>query len=306
MVTIVLALSRSLANALWQFLLETRWDSYRRKLYCVRGPGPILRQKHNLRDPIADPVIGNPRQTANNHHGARNSVSRCLLVMLCVFCVLVFCITEANAQADVDEPFGLSTVPATDTATAATWEDLLVEINNDLSLIAQCREQFQSCSSLASINFVTIAKKGEGHESLARIGHINRAANLAIRALDAANADGNWRSPLAILSRSSGDCKHYAVLKYAILRELGVSPDALKIIIVEVRSTHQLHAILAVRAERGRWLLLDNRTLMLVESSMALNFYDPLYQLDQNGVRQFALRSHAPQVARLLRPTQMH
>jgi predicted transglutaminase-like cysteine proteinase len=37
-----------------------------------------------------------------------------------------------------------------------------------------------------------------------------------------------------------------------MLRELGVSPDALKILIVEVRSIHQLHAILAVRAEKGR------------------------------------------------------
>ena len=71
-------------------------------------------------------------------------------------------------------------------------------------------------------------------------------------------------------------------------RELGVSPDALKIIVVEVRSIHQLHAVLSVRAEKDRWLLLDNRTLMLIESSMALDYYDPLYELDQNGVRHFA------------------
>ena len=162
----------------------------------------------------------------------------------------------------------------------------------------------QSCSSLAAIEFVSIAKEGEGHEGLARIGHLNRAANFAIRVLDTAHADDEWRSPLAILARSSGDCKHYAVLKYAMLRELGVSPDALKILIVEVRSIHQLHAILAVRAEKGRWLLLDNRTLMLVESSMALDYYDPLYELDQNGVRQFALPSRSPQLAQSLRPTQ--
>ena len=42
--TIVLALWRSLTNALWQFLLETWWDSYRLELHCVRGPGPKWRQ----------------------------------------------------------------------------------------------------------------------------------------------------------------------------------------------------------------------------------------------------------------------
>ena len=90
--------------------------------------------------------------------------------------------------------------------------------------------------------------------------------------------------------------KHYAVLKYAMLRELGVSPDALKIIVVEVRSIHQLHAVLSVRAEKDRWLLLDNRTLMLIESSMALDYYDPLYEFDQNGVRQFASSPRSPQL----------
>ena len=42
--TIVLALWRSLTNALWQFLLKTWWDSYRLELHCVRGPGPKWRQ----------------------------------------------------------------------------------------------------------------------------------------------------------------------------------------------------------------------------------------------------------------------
>lgn len=233
--------------------------------------------------------------TANNHR-ARNSATKCLSGVLCVFCVFAFCITAAHAQADVDEPFGLSTFPAEETAMAATWKALLVEINNDLSIVAKCREQSESCSSPAAIKFVSIAKEGERHDGPALIGHLNRAANFAIRPLDTAHADAKWRSPLAILARSSGDCKHYAVLKYAMLRELGVSPDALKIIVVEVRSIHQLHAVLSVRAEKDRWLLLDNRTLMLIESSMALDYYDPLYELDQNGVRQFASSPRSPQL----------
>ena len=293
----------------WQFLLKTWWDSYRLEFHCVRGPGPKWRQKHNLLDPVAGPPVGRQTRgipmskattsksdaTANNHR-ARNSATKCLSGVLCVFCVFVFCITAAHAQADVDEPFGLSTFPAEETAMAATWKALLVEINNDLSIVAKCREQSESCSSPAAIKFVSIAKEGERHDGPALIGHLNRAANFAIRPLDTAHADDEWRSPLAILARSSGDCKHYAVLKYAMLRELGVSPDALKIIVVEVRSIHQLHAVLSVRAEKDRWLLLDNRTLMLIESSMALDYYDPLYELDQNGVRQFASSPRSPQL----------
>jgi Bacterial transglutaminase-like cysteine proteinase BTLCP len=129
---------------------------------------------------------------------------------------------------------------------------------------------------------VSIANEGKRHEGLVRIGHLNRAANFAIRP----HADDHpWQSSQG----NSGDCKNYAVLKYAMLRELGVSPDALKIIVVEVRSSHQL--------------LLDNRTLMLVESSMALEYYDPLYELDQNGIREFALPTRSTRLAQSLRPT---
>jgi hypothetical protein len=61
---IVLAQWRSLANALWQFLLETSWHTYRLEFHCVRRPGPKWRQKHNLLDPVADLPVGNERQTA--------------------------------------------------------------------------------------------------------------------------------------------------------------------------------------------------------------------------------------------------
>ena len=65
---------------------------------------------------------------------------------------------------------------------AATWKALLVEINNDLSIVAKCREQSESCSSPAAIKFVSIAKEGERHDGPALIGHLNRAANLCNQA----------------------------------------------------------------------------------------------------------------------------
>ena len=216
---IVLALWRSLTKALCQFLPK-------RGSKCVA--------------------------TANNHR-VLEFLPRSIYRVFFAFFMFSFFALQRSCPADVDEPFGLSTIPAEETAMAATWKELLVEINNDLSIVAKCREQSKSCSSPAAIKFVSIAKEGERHDGLAQIGQLNRAANFTIRPLDTAHADDEWRSPLAILARSSGDCKHYAVLKYAMLRELGVSPDALKIIVVEVRSIHQLHAVLSVRAEKGRW-----------------------------------------------------
>ena len=210
----------------------------------------------------------------------------------------VFWISTATAfaQSDIDSPFGLSTVAAPEDSLAVTWEKLLREVNKDLSIVARCRAEAASCASREASKFVQLVKEGEQPEPVAQIGHINRAANLAIRLLDAAHADSEWRPPLGVLARSAGDCKHYAVLKYAVLREAGFAPDALKIVVVEVRSTHQQHAVVAIRTKERQWLILDDHTSTLVESSMALDRYEPLYQLDQGGIQQFARSSRPVQI----------
>ena len=203
-----------------------------------------------------------------------------------VFC----CVPIALAQLETVGPFGLSTIATPEAPLATTWQKLLVEINEDLSIITRCRANAQSCSPAAA-KFVVLVKEGEQPEPQAQIGHINRAANFSIRLLGATHPDNEWRSPLAALARSVGDCKHYAVLKYAALREAGFAPDALKIVVVDVRSTHQQHAVVAIRIKERHWLILDDRTSILVESTMALDRYDPLYELDQDGIHQFALPS---------------
>lgn len=221
----------------------------------------------------------------------RRSLTFYLPLVVIVFC----CVSTAHAQLDTDGPFGLSTVATPEAPLAITWRKLLLEINEDLSIITRCRTNAQSCSPAAA-KFVALVKEGEQLEPLAQIGHVNRAANFSMRMLDAAHPDNEWKSPLAALARSVGDCKHYAVLKYAVLREAGFAPDALKIVVVDIRSTHQQHAVVAIRIKERHWLILDDRTSILVESSMALDRYDPLYELDQDGIHEFALPSRPLQM----------
>lgn len=84
------------------------------------------------------------------------------------------------------------------------------------------------------------------------------------------------------------------MLKYAALNDAGFAPDLLRIVIVEDKSLHRQHAVVAVRNE-GRWLLLNNRSLMLVESSEAMNRYIPLNTFDQRGIREFVQSSQPVQ-----------
>jgi predicted transglutaminase-like cysteine proteinase len=198
------------------------------------------------------------------------------------------------AQADLSEPFGLRTEAAPEGPLWRAWRELQSDIHVDRRIIAQCRAEPRSCPWPAARRFVALVKEGEQHEGLARIGHINRAVNLAIRQINIVATGGvrtKWTSPLTALVASAGDCKQYAVLKYIALAEAGFAPDDLRIIVLTIESARQNHAVVAVR-DGARWLVLDNRSLVLA-NSRELRDYRPLFSLDHRGVRRFVPPSGA-------------
>ena len=117
------------------------------------------------------------------------------------------------------------------------------------------------------------------------MGEINRAVNLSIRPVDDGVQYGVadfWSTPLATLSAGAGDCEDYAIVKYVALRELGIAPDDLRILIVHNPRRRTKHAVLAVHLGE-QWLILDNRTMIMANSGDAIH-YRPLFVLDHRGV----------------------
>jgi len=98
-----------------------------------------------------------------------------------------------------------------------------------------------------------------------------------------------WASPLQTLNSGAGDCEDYAILKYVVLRALGSDPDDLRLVIVRDNIRQTEHAVLATRYE-GEWLILDNRSMMIVSAEQHRH-YDPLFVADDRGVRAFATAS---------------
>lgn len=196
------------------------------------------------------------------------------------------------AQAATDEPFGLSTIAAAEGALSATWRKLQKEIQADERIVVQCRAEPQSCASPAALRFIAIVNEGNGYEGLARIGRINRAVNLAIGAANTTAVQSTWTSPLQTLAAGSGDCKQYSVLKYAALRSAGFAADDLRLVIARIKQPQNPetkpvdHALVAIRNDAD-WIVLDNRSLAMLESRQVLDQYLPLFALDDRGVRQF-------------------
>jgi predicted transglutaminase-like cysteine proteinase len=184
---------------------------------------------------------------------------------------------------------------------AAKWRDVLARIESDQETLAACRTSPDVCSEAAR-RLLDIVELGRERAGRARLAEINRVVNLTIKAISDRTqygVDDFWSSPLSTLEKGGGDCEDYAILKYLALREAGISPDDLRLLIVSYPRHKSTHVVLAARLD-GEWLLLDNLTTVLVNSLEATH-YRPLAALDQHGIAALATRSAVAGVSSLLR-----
>jgi predicted transglutaminase-like cysteine proteinase len=181
-----------------------------------------------------------------------------------------------------DQPFAFS---ATDgpAAYAQKWRAVAAAVETELDILGRCRSEPEGCSP-AVMDFFAIIDAAQARQGRARLGEVNRAVNLAIRyRSDAARhgASDAWASPLATLAAGEGDCEDYAIVKYAALREAGVPPGDLRLVVVRDARLGQNHAVLAARLE-DRWLVLDNRRFLLLEDREVRN-YQPIAAFGADG-----------------------
>jgi predicted transglutaminase-like cysteine proteinase len=172
------------------------------------------------------------------------------------------------------------------------WASLKSDFALERDLVDRCRTAAENCPSPAARQFVAIVDEGLQYESRARIAHINRAANLAIRL--EIKPTRTWTSPLTTLAAGTGDCKQYAVLKYAALLEAGFTADQLRIVIVEDKARQATHAVVAVR-DGTQWLVLNNRSSTLVDFDEFFERYALLWRLDPGASQETAPQAETPE-----------
>ena len=192
------------------------------------------------------------------------------------------------STASGEEPFGvLKTVVASDERLSANWSRVRREIASDADLLASCRADATHCPSAGARRFLAIVAAAGTRNGRARLGEVNRAINLAIRPMSDLAQYGvidRWAAPLDALARGAGDCEDYAIAKYAALRVAGIGEEDLRLVVVRDVKLREDHALLAVRLD-GRWLVLDNRRLLMLEDSQLPN-YVPLFTLGIDGIRR--------------------
>ena len=169
---------------------------------------------------------------------------------------------------------------------SAKWADLQSRILAEKETLAACRSGDRYCPAAAR-RFLSIVDNGRRRQGRAQLGEINRAINLSIRPMsDLAQygVEDYWAAPLESLGSGAGDCEDYAIAKYVALEESGIAPDDLQLEIVRDIEHQATHAVVTVHYN-GEWLVLDNRTLLMLNAEET--HYYPLLTLDHQGVRTF-------------------
>jgi predicted transglutaminase-like cysteine proteinase len=182
--------------------------------------------------------------------------------------------------------FGMETEPVAAGELPVKWHHVEAAMAQDFAMVAQCHAN--GTCPVAAQRLIDISAEGAGRSVRARVGLINRAADLAISPVSDEMQWGvadHWSDPFETLLSNRGDCEDYAILKYAALLEAGIPKDDVKILIFKNFFPNEDHAVVATRVD-GQWLILDNRTLMLVRDTDVTRAI-PEFVLDHEGVKRF-------------------
>ena len=128
------------------------------------------------------------------------------------------------------EPFGLPTAILLEGGLRDKWLAVQRRLDDELVQIALCDGDREGCVSPSALKLLAIVDAAKGRDGRARLGEVNRAINLAVKATSDLAQYGQtdvWTSPLATLASGAGDCEDYAIAKFVALRLAGVSPEDL-------------------------------------------------------------------------------
>lgn len=187
------------------------------------------------------------------------------------------------------EPFGLPTSLVTEGDLHDKWLGVQRRLADELVQLAICEGNRAGCASPEALRFLAIVDAGRARNGRARLGEINRAINLAIRPGSDLATYGEtdvWASPLTMLAKGRGDCEDYAIAKFVALRQAGIAPSDLRIVVMHDLLGGEDHAVVAARLD-GHWLTLDNRRMAMIEDTDIRSFR-PTFVLDQRSVSKYA------------------
>ena len=87
-----------------------------------------------------------------------------------------------------------------------------------------------------------------------------------------------WATPSEFM-KNFGDCKDYAIIKYFALKQLGVDPNSMRIVVLTDAIRNLEHAVMAVYHEGNAYILDSSNNLVLPHTQ--LTHYKPQFSVNE-------------------------
>jgi len=181
-----------------------------------------------------------------------------------------------------------------------TWHDTIQRASDEENVIRACLEDEDQCERwLRSLHVIVDRSRALSHKQQLEI--VNRYINQHRHyRRDRRNRDATlwgdegvfsqWSTLLEFLQKG-GDCEDYATAKYMILRLLGYSAEALRIVVVYDRKTREYHAVVAVNDDQGNVRLLDIDNRIYRGKPAAYRY---IYAVNENSIWDHSVSSTLP------------
>ena len=181
-----------------------------------------------------------------------------------------------------------------------TWHDTMQRASGESDVIHACLENKDQCERwLRPLHVIVDRSRTLTHKQQLEI--VNRYINQHRHyRRDRRSPDttpwgdegvfSQWSTLLEFLQKG-GDCEDYATAKYMILRLIGYSPDALRIVVVYDRKTREYHAVVAVHDEQGNTRLLDIDNRIYGRKPTAYRY---IYAVNEDSIWDHSVASTLP------------
>ncbi|MCR9214522.1 MAG: transglutaminase-like cysteine peptidase [Proteobacteria bacterium] len=196
--------------------------------------------------------------------------------------VAVSSITSTDAYADVNENglFGTVEISSTNLSALPQWQKVIDSFSDLEAAARKCDIKIEDCSSQQMTLWRAKINELRRTEPRLYIQEINRFLNSWKQTADfnQHGKDDHWSTPLEFIS-NGGDSEDIAIMKYVSLKELGLNPEAMRVVITNDVLRNIVHAVLIVQY-RGKSYVLDslNDTIL---SEEFVQYYVPLYSVNE-------------------------
>ncbi len=138
----------------------------------------------------------------------------------------------------------------------AKWPDFAKRQSTSLQALTLCEQNKQSCASPEVERWAGLIDNLRGQNHLRQIITVNKWFNRLPYKYDeyAYNTLDYWADTSELLLKR-GDCEDFALSKYYTLRQLGFTPEQLKVTVVYDKDSFSNHAVLMVYIDGTRYMM---------------------------------------------------